>query len=358
MLKLIPDHIEAIDPYIPGKPNEEVEREYGLKSSIKLASNENPLGTSPHVVEAIRKAAETVNLYPDGGAYYLRKKLSAKYNVPMEQIICGSGSVDILEMLPRTFLNHDENLVTSEMTFPSYKIATYMINTNFRTAPAKDFGYDLDALLGLIDEKTKIVLIANPNNPTGTLIRRKELESFMEKLPDHPILALDEAYFEYLDDPDYPNGLNYLKQRKRIIIIRTFSKIHGLAGLRMGYAFAPLEIINAMNKVRSPFNVNTLAQAAAIAALDADDHVAKSREANKQGLEYFSSEFDKIGLKYVPSYGNFILTFPNKPAAEVDEELKKVGIIARRGGEKALRISVGSKEQNEQCVKSLAKILK
>jgi len=356
-LKLVPDHIQAIDPYIPGKPNEELEREYGLTESVKLASNENPSGTAPAVIEAIKKAADKVNLYPDGNAFYLRTGLSKKYNVPIEQIICGSGSVDILEMLPRAFLGDDENVVTSEMTFPTYKIACYFVNTNFRAAPVKDFGYNLDAMLDLIDEKTKMILIANPNNPTGTMIKRKELESFMNKIPDHPILVLDEAYFEYIDDPDYPNGLDYLNKRDRIIIIRTFSKIHGLAGLRIGYGFAPLEIINAMNKVRSPFNANSIAQAAAVAALGCDDHVKKSRELNRKGIEYLSAEFDRIGLKYVPSYGNFLLTFPEKPADEVDEELKKRGFIVRKGGKAAIRISIGDMDQNKNLLKVLEEIL-
>ncbi len=357
MLKLLPDHIEAIDPYVPGKPNQEVEREYNLKSSIKLASNENPLGPSPEAIKAIRDFAPKVNLYPNGGAYYLREGLSRKYNVPMEQIICGSGSVDILEMLPRTFLNYDENVVTSAMTFPSYKIATYFVNTNFKTAPVKNYGFDLDAILELVDEKTKLVLIANPNNPTGTMIKKDELDAFIEKLPPDPILVLDEAYFEYIDDPDYPNGLDYLNSRDRIIIIRTFSKIHGLAGLRVGYGFAPVPIIQALNKVRSPFNVNSIAQVAALASLDNDEHVKKSRDLNKAGIEYLSKEFDRLGLKYVPSYGNFILTFPETPAPELDEELKKRGFITRPGGDKALRISIGSMEQNEKLIEALEELL-
>jgi len=357
MSKLVPERISKIDPYVPGKPTEEIEREYGIKDSIKLASNENPLGPSPKVVEAICKAANRVHLYPIGDAYYLRKKLSEKHDVPMEQIICGSGSVDILEMMPRAFLENDENVVTSELTFVSYKIATYMVNTNYREAPLKDFRYNLDAILDLIDKKTKIVFIANPNNPTGTLIRKKEFEEFLAKLPPHPILVLDEAYFEYIDDPEYPNGMDYLDSRDRIIVLRTFSKSYALAGLRVGYGVSSKEIIDVLNKVRSPFNVNTLAQAAAVAALEDTDRIEKTRGLNKKGLDYLSKEFDRIGLKYVPSYGNFILTFPEKPAAEVDEELKKRGIIARPGGEKALRISVGTEEQNRKIIKALEEIL-
>jgi histidinol-phosphate aminotransferase len=356
MLKLLPDHIAAIDPYIPGKPTEELEREYGIKDSIKMASNENPLGVSEKVIKAICKAAEKVNLYPTGDSYFLRLKLSEKYNIPIDHIICGSGSVDLIEMLPRTFLNHDENVVTSEMTFQSYKIATYMVNTNFKAAPVKNFGYDLDAILALVDDKTKIVFIANPNNPTGTLIKRKELNAFIAKLPPEPILVLDEAYFEFIEDPDYPNGLEYLDSRERIFIMRTFSKIHGLAGLRVGYGISSKEIISAMNKIRSPFNVNAVAQAAALAAIDDHDFIVRSRKVINEGLRYLSSEFDRLEIKYIPSYGNFIMIMPEKPAADLDEQLKRHGIIARLGG-KSIRISIGTMEQNRRLIQALEEIL-
>lgn len=356
MLKLMPDHIAAIDPYIPGKPTEELEREYGIHNSIKLASNENPLGVSEKVVKAICKAAEKVNLYPTGDAYYLRLKLSEIHKVPIDHIICGSGSVDLIEMLPRTFLDYDENVVASEMSFQSYKIASFMVNNNFKAAPVKNYGIDLDAILKLVDSKTKIVFIANPNNPTGTLIKKKELDDFMAKLPPDPILVLDEAYFEFIEDPDYPNGIEYLPKRDRLFIIRTFSKVHGLAGLRVGYGISSKEIIFAMNKIRSPFNVNAIAQAAAIAALDDHDFVVRSRTVINEGLRYLSSEFDRMGVKYVPSYGNFILIMPEKPAADLDEQLKRHGIIARLGG-KTLRITVGTMEQNQKLIKVLEEIL-
>jgi histidinol-phosphate aminotransferase len=356
MLKLLPDHIAAIDPYIPGKPTEELEREYGIKDSIKMASNENPLGVSEKVIKAICKAAEKVNLYPTGDSYFLRLKLSEKYKIPIDHIICGSGSVDLIEMLPRTFLNHDENVVTSEMSFQSYKIATYMVNKNFKAAPVKNYGFDLDAILRLVDDKTKIVFIANPNNPTGTLIKRKEMDAFIAKLPPEPILVLDEAYFEFIEDPDYPNGLEYLDSRERIFIMRTFSKIHGLAGLRIGYGISSKEIISAMNKIRSPFNVNSIAQAAALAALDDHDFIVRSRQAINEGLRYLSSEFDRLGIKYIPSYGNFIMIMPEKPAADLDEQLKRRGIIARLGG-KSLRISIGTMKQNQKLIKILEEIL-
>jgi histidinol-phosphate aminotransferase len=356
MLKLLPDHIAAIEPYIPGKPTEELEREYGIKDSIKMASNENPLGVSEKVIKAICKAAEKVNLYPTGDSYYLRLKLSEIYKIPLDHIICGSGSVDLIEMLPRTFLNYDENVVTSEMTFQSYKIATYMVNTNFKAAPVKNFGFDLDAILSLIDDKTKIVFIANPNNPTGTLIKRKEMDAFIAKLPPEPILVLDEAYFEFIEDPDYPNGLEYLDRRERIFIMRTFSKIHGLAGLRVGYGIGSKEIVSALNKIRSPFNVNAIAQAAALAALDDHDFVVRSRNAINEGLRYLSAEFTRLGIKYIPSYANFIMIFPDKSAADVDEQLKRRGIITRLGG-KSLRISIGTMKQNNRLIKALEEIL-
>jgi histidinol-phosphate aminotransferase len=356
MLKLIPDRTAAIEPYIPGKPTEELEREYGIKNSIKMASNENPLGTSDKVIKAICKAAEKVNLYPTSDCYYLRLKLSEKYKIPIENIICGSGSVDLIEMLPRTFLNSDENVVTSEMTFQSYKIATYMVNTNFKTAPVKNFGFDLDAILKLVDNKTKLVFIANPNNPTGTLIKRKEMDAFIQKLPPDPILVLDEAYFEFIEDPEYPNGLDYLKKRDRIFIMRTFSKIHGLAGLRVGYGIGSKDIIDALNKIRSPFNVNSIAQAAALAALDDGDFVSRSRKAINEGLRYLSDEFTRMGIKYIPSYANFIMIFPDKPVMEVDEQLKRKGIIARPTP-KSLRITIGTMKQNRRLIKALEEIL-
>lgn len=356
MLKLMPDHIAAIEPYIPGKPTEELEREYGIKDSIKMASNENPLGTSDKVVKAICKAAEKVNLYPTSDCYYLRLKLSEKYKIPIDHIICGSGSVDLIEMLPRTFLNSDENVVTSEMTFQSYKIATYMVNTNFKTAPVKNFGYDLDAILKLIDNKTKLVFVANPNNPTGTLIKKKEMDAFIQKLPPDPILILDEAYFEFIEDTDYPNGLDYLNKRDRIFIMRTFSKIHGLAGLRVGYGIGSKEIIDAMNKIRSPFNVNAVAQAAALAALEDGDFVSRSRKAINEGLRYLTEEFTRMGIKFIPSYANFIMIFPEKPALEVDEQLKRKGIIARPSA-KSLRITIGTMKQNRRLIKALEEVL-
>lgn len=353
----MPDHIAAIDPYIPGKPTEELEREYGIKDSIKMASNENPLGTSEKVIKAITKAAKAVNLYPTSDCYYLRLKLSKKFSVPIENIVCGSGSVDLIEMLPRTFLAADENVVSSEMTFQSYKIATYMVNTNFKAAPVKNFGFDLDAILKLVDKKTKLVFVANPNNPTGTLIKRKEMDAFISKLPPDPILVLDEAYFEFIDDPDYPNGLDYLNKRDRIFIMRTFSKIHGLAGLRIGYGIGSKEIIDAINKIRSPFNVNAIAQAAAIAALDDGDFVKQSREVINEGLKYLTGEFTRLGIKFIPSYANFVMIFPDKPALDVDEQLKRRGIITRPNP-KSLRITIGTMKQNKRLVKALEEILK
>ncbi len=352
-----PQHIRNLTPYLPGKPIEELERELGLKDTVKLASNENPLGPSPLAVKAVTGALTGIHRYPDGGGFYLKKRLSERYDISSEQILLGNGSNELLELIVRTFYRPGMNAVTSEKTFVVYPMVMQAVGGECRAAPMQKETYDLDVMAGLVDDRTLCVFIANPNNPTGTVIQRGPFERFLEGIPGSVPVVMDEAYFEYVEDSESPDGLKYLKEGRNVIVLRTFSKIYGLAGLRIGYAIADPELVDSMNRVREPFNTNSLAQAAALAALEDEAHVQESQKINREGKETLYAEFDRIGLSYTPTEANFIWVETNGDARKIYEALLQEGVIVRSLGERHLRITIGLAEENRKLVRSLEKVL-
>lgn len=359
-LKLNPV-LKDLPVYQPGRPIEEVARELGLPFDdiIKLASNENPFGPSPLALEAMRKTIEKVNLYPDGNAYYLKNKLAEKLGVLPENLILGNGSNEIIEFVGHAFINPETEVVVSEYCFAIYPIITKMFGGKLITVKAKNYGHDLKAMLEATTERTSVVFVANPNNPTGTMASNEELIEFVEKIPPHVLIVLDEAYIEFLDDP--ADTISYIKNGKHnLLLMRTFSKIYGLAGLRLGYGIGHKEIIQAIEKVRQPFNVNSIAQAAGFAALDDVEHINKTKENNKAGIKYYQEQLRKLNLEYIPTHANFILVKVGD-GQKVFVELQKLGIIVRPMGGYGLpewvRITIGTPAENERCINSLKTVL-
>lgn len=349
-------HILQIDPYKPGKPEDELVRELGLAHVIKLASNENCLGPSPLAVEAVRKAAERMHRYPDGSGYSLRDVLSRKMTVPLNRIVLGNGSTDIVETIARTYLQPGDNAITADQTFVMYRIATISVNAECRSIPIRDFSYDLDAILAAIDQRTRIIYIANPNNPTGTMIARKKFESFLQSVPPDVLIVHDEAYREYVEAKDYPNGADYLQRYPNLIVLRTFSKIYGLAGIRIGYGLSSEDVILNLNRLRSPFNTSSIAQAAAIAALDDVDHVARSREHNRVERSFLETELKARNISCAASVTNFLLM--NVPdCMRVYEALLHHGVIVRPmksfNNQEGIRVTIGKHEENVKFLEAL-----
>lgn len=352
------ENIKTISPYVPGKPTEEVERELGITGSIKLASNENPLGPSPRAIAAVRKALEGVNRYPDGSGFYLSQALAKKYEVDLNQIILGNGSNELIELVVRTFIQPGDEIISADPSFVVYKMITQAAGGTNIVVPCKDMRHDLDAMAERITPKTKIVFIANPNNPTGTMNTKAETNRFMSRLSDHVIVAVDEAYFEYVTHADYPDSLDYLKEGRNVLALRTFSKIYGLAGLRIGYGITKPEIAEMMNKVRQPFNTNSLAQAGALAALSDRKHVEKSIAVNNEGKQFLYQAFQQLGISYLPTEANFIWFETAPDGKDVYAALMKQGVIIRPMGGKRLRVTIGLPEENKRFIAELEKIIK
>jgi histidinol-phosphate aminotransferase len=350
--------LKTLPIYQPGRPIEEVARELNLPadSIIKVASNENPFGPSPLAIAAMQKAIAGVNLYPDGNAFYLKQKLAAKLGVEPTNLILGNGSNEIIEFVLHALLTPDADVVVSQFCFAIYPIVAKMFGANLIIVPAKDHGHDLLAMLKAITPKTPIVFVANPNNPTGTLAPREEVIQFVNDVPDDVLLVMDEAYIEFLDDAVDLVPLVRMGVRKNLILMRTFSKIYGLAGLRIGYGIGHPDLIAALEKTRQPFNINSIAQAAAIAALDDDEHVRKTRSNNFAGLEFFRRAFRDLKLEFVPSFANFILVRVGE-GQKVFDAMQKQGVIVRPMGGYQLpewiRISVGSPKENERSLDAL-----
>lgn len=347
--------------YQPGRPIEEVARELGLPAAsiIKLASNENPLGPSPAALKAMQDVLAGIHLYPDGNAYYLKERLAAKLGVRPTNLILGNGSNEIIEFVGHALLGPGADVVVSQYCFVVYPLVTKLFGANLITVPATNYGHDLDAMFRAITPKTRVVFVANPNNPTGTLASTAELTRFVERVPENVLIALDEAYLEFLDQP--ADFVPLIRSGKpNLILMRTFSKIYGLAGLRIGYGIACPELVAAMEKIREPFNTNSIAQAGALAALDDADHMRRARENNAAGLRYLEAEFRTLGLEFVPSAGNFILVKVGQ-GGRVFEEMQKLGVIVRPMGGYQLpewvRITVGTPAENERCVKVLKQVL-
>jgi histidinol-phosphate aminotransferase len=355
--------LKTLPTYQPGRPIEEVARELGLPAAsiIKVASNENPFGPSPLALAAMQKAIAGVNLYPDGNAFYLKQKLAAKLGVETANLVLGNGSNEIIEFVAHALLGPDTNIVVSQYCFAIYPIVAKMFGASVITVPAKRYGHDLPAMLTAITPRTRIVFVANPNNPTGTLASREDLIQFVNDIPDDVLLVMDEAYIEFLDEPVDLIPLIRLGARRNLILMRTFSKIYGLAGLRIGYGIADANLISALEKIRQPFNANLLAQTAALAALDDDEHVLRTRQNNFTGLEFFMKAFRELKLEYVPSFANFILVRVGE-GQKVFEAMQKLGVITRPMGGYQLpewiRISIGTRKENARCAAALESALK
>jgi len=348
--------------YQPGRPIEEVARELGLAADgiIKLASNENPLGPSPKALRAMETAVRQVNLYPDGNAFYLKQKLAAKLGLTPGHILLGNGSNEIIEFIGHALIEPGVEVVVSQYCFAIYPIITKMFGGTVVEVPAKNYGHDLPAMVEAITPRTRVVFIANPNNPTGTRASNRALQQLVREAPEDVLIVLDEAYIEFLDDP--ADFLPVLRSGKRqnLLLMRTFSKIYGLAGLRLGYGLGHPDLIAAMEKIRQPFNINSVAQAAALAALDDTRHVERTRRTNRQGLAFFADAFKKMKLEYLPSCANFVLVRVGE-GQRVFEAMQRRGVITRpMGGYRLpewLRISVGTRAENRRCIQALKEAL-
>jgi histidinol-phosphate aminotransferase len=360
-LSLAVPGVRGLRPYEPGKPIEELEREYGIRNAVKLASNENPLGPGPKAVAAIRDWLPELGRYPDGNGFTLKGALADKLAVVPEQLTLGNGSNEVLEFIARAFVLPENEVVFSEHAFAVYALVTQAVGATARVIPARDWGHDLEAMRRAISPRTRVVFIANPNNPTGTWVPRQELEQFLQATPPDVLVVIDEAYFEYVNERDYPNSLPWVDRFSNLVVTRTFSKVHGLAGLRVGFGVSRPEIADLLNRVREPFNVNSLALAAAQAALGDDAHVSQSVAMNRAGMTQLSQAFTDMGLAYIPSVGNFIAVDVGRPGAEIYEQLLREGVIVRPvanyGMPNHLRVTVGLTEENQRFLEALRKIL-
>lgn len=357
----VPKHIEDLTPYQPGKPVKEVERELGLKNSIKLASNENPLGPSPKAIKAAKLALKQVHFYPEDGGYYLCQALSKHFSIDISSIILGNGSVEIIEMATKALIEKGLNVVMSEGSFLMYKIATLAMGGEAREVKMKERTHNLKEMAKAIDENTRIVMVANPNNPTGTYNPFDEVKEFIEDVPEDVLIIIDEAYKEYVDKEDYKSAQELLKEKDNLLVLGTFSKIYGLAGLRIGYGFGNPEILKILHKVRSPFNTSLLAQEACIKALEDEEFVRKSKELNKREMKFLEEELKKIGLKFTPSVCNFILVDLPISGGEFFEKLMHYGVIVRpmavSGFPNSVRVTIGTREQNIKFIEGTKKVL-
>jgi len=353
--------ILRLRPYVPGKPIEEVERELGITDIIKMASNENALGPSPLAVKAMKEAVEDVGLYPDGNCFRLKLAVAKHCGVEPENLIFGNGSDDVIHMIGLTFLQPGDECIQSDVTFSQYEGVAVLNDSVYHLTPVKDFRYDVDAMSERINKNTKLIFIANPNNPTGTMVTHTEVERLMSRMTERSILVLDEAYYEYVESPEYPRSIGWVKEGRNIIVLRTFSKVYGLAGLRVGYGVAKPDLVKYLERVREPFNVNSVAMAGAIASLQDPDQVARSTALNSSGKKYLYAEFERMGLKYSPSEANFIWVDVKKDSVQVFKELLKKGVIIRTGdifgAPTHIRVTIGTEEQNVRFVKALSEVL-
>jgi len=359
------EYVSRIKPYVPGKPLREVERELGLKECVKLASNENPAGPSPKAVEALKafiEKREELCRYPDGSGFYLKNALCEKLfndgaKVRPEELILGNGSNELLDIAVRTFVGPGDEAVMASPSFVVYSMAVQSIGGLARETKLRNYTHDLSAMADAITLKTKIVFIANPNNPTGTINKKDEFETFMKRVPDGVLVVMDEAYYEYVQDPQYPDTLKFFGQGRDILILRTFSKVYGLASLRIGYGIAKKEILEEMNKIREPFNTNVLAQEAALAALGDEAHLKRSIEINEEGKQFLYGQFDALGIEYVPTEANFIYIVLDRESRVLFDALLKLGVIVRPAGPKEIRVTVGLPEENRRFIEALKSVI-
>jgi histidinol-phosphate aminotransferase len=346
--------------YEPGKPIDETARELGLDPSsiVKVASNENPLGPSPLAKAAMRDALEESHIYPDGGGYRLRHAIAEKFNLDTASVILGNGSNEIIELLCHTFLNRDTELIAAKHAFVVYKLMATLFGAKYVEVPDPDFTHDLDAMAAAINDNTRLVFIANPNNPTGTMVGEEAIDRFMAKVPDHVVVVFDEAYHEFPDSP--PDTLKYVRDGRNVCVLRTFSKIHGLAALRVGYGLAPKPLADLLQKARQPFNVNSIGQAGALAALSDQAHIDETLRLNREGLAFYEEAFRSRGLEFVPSHANFLLV-KTGDGDRVFRDMLKQGVIVRAMSSYKLpdwvRISIGTPQQNRRCLEVLDAVL-
>ena len=362
MKPCVPEHIANLIPYPPGKPLEELEREYGISGSIKLASNENPLGPSPKALDAMRTAMGGLHRYPDGSGYYLRRRLSEKFALPFDGIVLGNGSNEIIELAIRSFVLQGDEVIMPAPSFLVYKLAVQTMGGKAVSIPLKDFSIDLDKTAEAVTLRTKIIFVNNPNNPTGSIVGKREFESFLSRIPPQVIVVLDEAYIEFVQDPDTPQGFDYLERKgPYVVVLRTFSKVYGLAGLRIGYGAMDPYIADYLNRVRQPFNTGTLSQVAALAALDDEDFLRRTQSVVWDGLRYLYSEIERLGLSYLPTHTNFFLIEVPEDAKCIFEAMLCRGVIVRAmnsyGLSRHIRINAGLPQENERFIQALSSTL-
>jgi len=357
---LVPEWIRTLTPYPPGKPIEELERELGIRDSIKLASNENPLGPSPKAVAAIAAVLADLHRYPDGSAFYLKRRLAERLGVSEAELIVGNGSNEIIELAVRTFLRPGDEAVMADQAFVVYRLVVQSAGGSSRMVPLRDFTHDLEAIAATVTPRTRLVFLGNPNNPTGTIFRRAAWRAFLGRLPEHLLVVADEAYAEYVEDPEYPDTIRERGDRVPVLSLRTFSKLYGLAGLRIGYGVAAAPVIDALDRIRQPFNVNALALAGARAALDDEEHVRRTLAANRAGMAFLVEAFRALGLAHVPSAANFVLVRVGD-GARVYEALLRRGVIVRPmavyGFPEHVRVTVGTEAENARFVAALRAVL-
>lgn len=355
------EQILAIKPYVPGKPVEEVERELGISGIIKLASNENPLGPSPAAMAKMQEMISKVAAYPDGSCYYLKNALAEALNLTPSHLLVGNGSDEVIKLIAEAFLAEGEEAVVADPTFSEYDFAVKVMGGRTVAVPTRNYTHDLEGMAAAVTEKTKLIFICNPNNPTGTKVGKKEVKAFLSNLPEGLITVFDEAYYEYVTDEDYPQTLDFVREGRDVIVLRTFSKIYGLAGLRVGFGVAKPELIGLLNRVREPFNVNMVAQAAALAALGDQEHVVRSRQVNEEGKQYLYNQFDRLGLPYLPTHANFIWVKIKADCKNVFNKLLQRGVIVRTGdifgAPDVIRVTIGTAEQTQRFIKALTEVL-
>lgn len=359
LLSLATPGVAGLQPYHPGKPIEELERELGITGIIKLASNENALGPSPKVIDTLA-AIKDLYRYPDGNGFALKRALSEFHGVGPGQITLGNGSNDILDFVARAFLTDTHSSIYSEHAFAIYPIVTQAIGAEGIVVPAKNYAHDLPAMLAAIADNTRLVFIANPNNPTGTCLNATELKEFMDNVPDNVIVLMDQAYFEYTQTEDYPNCIEWLDEYPNLVVARTFSKAYGLAGLRVGYAVSHPDLVDLMNRVRQPFNVNSVALKTAEVALQDQDHIKRAIQFNRDGMQQVMAGLDSMGIHFIPSSGNFLCIDMEQSSAPIYAQLLKAGVIVRPiegyGMPNHLRVTIGLEQENDRFLSALAKI--
>jgi histidinol-phosphate aminotransferase len=350
--------IASLTPYSPGKPIEELQRELGIQKAIKLASNENPLGPSGNALTAIRKTLNGVHRYPEGGGIELCEAIAERFGTSASAVVLGNGSNEIIELLVRSFMQPGDEALMADLTFVVYQLIVKAAHGKPVVVPLRNGCHDMKGMVGRLSKRTRLIFICNPNNPTGTIVRQNAVDEFLRQVPDDVITVFDEAYYEYVTDRDYPKSLQYLRDGKNIAILHTFSKIYGLAGLRIGYGLTTEEIAGTLHRVRQPFNTNRLAQVAALGALKDEDHVQRSLQVNEAGKRMLCSAFDEMGLEYFPTQANFVYVNVERSGQEIYAKLLKEGVIVRHIKGHYLRVTIGLPEEIERFLEALRKVIR